>query len=128
MEKNTDPDTLSEIDKINSSDDEEVEENIIEDEDDFKVVDYRETLEKMYKTKKRITLPILTKYEKARIIGYRAKQIENGAQPFVDISGLNNTIDIVKKELYSKKLPFIVRRPLPDGTFEDWTIQDLIIT
>tara|TARA_B100001287_G_C22581436_1_gene481116 strand:+ start:286 stop:792 length:507 start_codon:yes stop_codon:yes gene_type:complete len=111
-----------------NTDDEEVEENIIEDVDDFKVVDYRETLSKMYDSKQKITIPILTKYEKARIIGYRAKQLELGASPFVDTKGLVNTIDIVKKELYSKKLPFIIRRPLPDGSFEDWPIQELLIT
>ena len=54
-------------------------------------------LSKMYDSKQKITIPILTKYEKARIIGYRAKQLELGASPFVDTKGLVNTIDIVKK-------------------------------
>jgi DNA-directed RNA polymerases I, II, and III subunit RPABC2 len=142
--ENTDINNNSESDKDNDSNeesetendeendenntDEEVEENIIEDVDDFKVVDYRETLTKMYDKKQKITIPILTKYEKARIIGYRAKQLELGAIPFVDTKGLVNTIDIVKKELYSKKLPFIIRRPLPDGSYEDWPIQDLVVT
>ena len=74
------------------------------------------------------TLSYLTKYEKARILGQRAKQIENGAKPFVKVP--ENIIDsyvIAELELREKKIPFIIKRPLPNGAFEYWNIKDLEI-
>jgi DNA-directed RNA polymerase I, II, and III subunit RPABC2 len=73
------------------------------------------------------TLPFLTKYEKTRILGLRAKQIDNGAKPFINYKRFN-LIDgyvIAQKELERKKLPFIVRRPLPNGGSEFWKLKDL---
>ena len=72
------------------------------------------------------TIPYLTKYEKARILGQRAKQINSGATPFVKIP--ENVIDgyiIAELELKEKRVPFIVRRPLPNGGSEYWSIKDL---
>ncbi len=72
------------------------------------------------------TVPILTKYEKTRILGERTKQINNGSKPFVDIQ--NDIIDgylIACKELEEKKMPFIIRRPLPSGGSEYWHLKDL---
>ena len=34
---------------------------------------------------------------------------------------------IAEKELREKKIPFIIRRYLPDGSHEDWPIDQLII-
>jgi DNA-directed RNA polymerase I, II, and III subunit RPABC2 len=31
------------------------------------------------------------------------------------------------KELREKKIPFTIRRYLPDGSFEDWAVNELII-
>jgi len=77
------------------------------------------------------TVPILTKYEKTRILGIRTKQLNNGAEPFIS-SKLNITSEkiidgypIALKELEEKKLPFIIRRPLPGGGVEYWYLQDL---
>jgi DNA-directed RNA polymerase subunit K/omega len=72
------------------------------------------------------TLPYLTKYEKARVLGQRAKQIETGAKPFVKVP--DNIIDgyvIAELELREKKIPFIIKRPIPGGAFEYWHIKDL---
>ena len=33
---------------------------------------------------------------------------------------------IAEKELREKKIPFTVRRYLPDNTFEDWSVEELI--
>jgi DNA-directed RNA polymerase subunit K/omega len=74
------------------------------------------------------TLPFLTKYEKSRILGERAKQIGAGAKPFVKID--NNVIDgylIALAELEQKAIPFIVKRPLPNGGCEYWKLRDLEI-
>jgi DNA-directed RNA polymerase I, II, and III subunit RPABC2 len=72
------------------------------------------------------TLPFLTKYEKARVLGQRAKQIENGSAPFVKVP--EQVIDgytIAELELKQKKIPFIIRRPIPGGAFEYWNLKDL---
>jgi DNA-directed RNA polymerase I, II, and III subunit RPABC2 len=74
------------------------------------------------------TIPIMTKYEKTRILGQRAKQINEGAPTFNKID--STVIDgylIAVKELEQKKTPFIIRRPLPNGGSEYWRIQDLEI-
>jgi DNA-directed RNA polymerase I, II, and III subunit RPABC2 len=74
------------------------------------------------------TVPYLTKYEKARVLGQRAKQIETGSKPFVKIP--ENIIDsyiIAELELREKKIPFIIKRPIPGGAFEYWNIKDLEI-
>ena len=74
------------------------------------------------------TNPFMTKYERTRILGQRAKQINEGAQPFIKID--STVIDgylIAMKELEQKKTPFIIRRPLPNGGSEYWRIQDLEI-
>ena len=72
------------------------------------------------------TIPFLTKYEKARIIGQRAKQIETGAKPLVKIP--ENIVDsyiIADLELKEKRIPFIIRRPIPGGGSEYWNLKDL---
>jgi len=74
------------------------------------------------------TLPFITKYEKARILGERAKQINAGAKAFVSIP--ENMIDgylIALKEYEEKKIPFILKRPLPNGAMEYWKLKDLEI-
>jgi DNA-directed RNA polymerases I, II, and III subunit RPABC2 len=76
----------------------------------------------------RITTPFMTKYERARILGTRAMQISRNAPVFVELEPHEtDPLLIAEKELREKKIPFIVRRYLPDGTYEDWPISDLII-
>ncbi len=72
------------------------------------------------------TLPYLTKYERARVLGQRAKQINSGSTTFVKVP--ENVIDgylIAELELKEKRIPFIIRRPLPNGGSEYWSIKDL---
>ena len=72
------------------------------------------------------TLPFLTKYERTRVLGQRAKQIDTGAKSFIKTE--SNILDgylIAQSELEQKKIPFIIKRPLPNGGFEYWNISDL---
>lgn len=72
------------------------------------------------------TLPFLTKYEKSRILGERANQINSGAKPFIEVE--QNVIDgylIAMAELEQRKIPFIIKRPLCNGGCEYWKLKDL---
>jgi DNA-directed RNA polymerase I, II, and III subunit RPABC2 len=72
------------------------------------------------------TIPYLTKYEKARILGQRAKQIETGAKPLVKVpESIVDAYIIAELELKEKKIPFIIRRPIPGGGCEYWNLKDL---
>jgi DNA-directed RNA polymerase subunit K/omega len=72
------------------------------------------------------SLPILTKYEKAKVLGQRTKQLNMGSTPFVavDRMTMDNSI-IAEEELKAKKLPFIIQRPMPGGGVEYWHVKDL---
>jgi len=72
------------------------------------------------------TLPFITKYEKAKALGERAKQINAGAKPFVVVS--DEILDgyvIALMEFEQKKIPMIIRRPLPNNGCEYWRLADL---
>lgn len=72
------------------------------------------------------TVPYLSKYERSRILGQRAKQINAGALAFVKVP--EKVIDgylIAEMELTNKTIPFIIRRPLPNGGSEYWRVNDL---
>ena len=72
------------------------------------------------------TIPYLTKYEKARILGQRAKQINSGSKPFIKVhEDILDGYIIAELELKAKSIPFIIRRPLPNGGSEYWSIKDL---
>jgi DNA-directed RNA polymerase I, II, and III subunit RPABC2 len=74
------------------------------------------------------TLPFLTKFEKARILGQRAKQINSGSKPFIPSESYSSMIDgykIAELELKQKLIPFIIRRPLTNGSSEYWKVSDL---
>ena len=72
------------------------------------------------------TLPFLTKFERARILGQRAKQINSGSKPFVEVHpDIIDGYKIAELELEQKKIPFIIRRPLTNGSSEYWKVSDL---
>ena len=73
------------------------------------------------------TIPILTKYEKTKVLGLRLKQLNSNSKPYIKVDDniLDNYI-IASMELKEKKLPFIIQRPI-QNRFEYWNIQDLEI-
>lgn len=77
---------------------------------------------------KHTTYPFLTNYERTKCISFRASQIASGARPYVLVpEGVTDAYTIAKMELEAKRLPFIIKRPLPDGSFEAWRLSDLIV-
>eukprot|EP00088_Acartia_fossae_P021346 TRINITY_DN22810_c0_g1_i1.p1 TRINITY_DN22810_c0_g1~~TRINITY_DN22810_c0_g1_i1.p1 ORF type:complete len:134 (-),score=43.73 TRINITY_DN22810_c0_g1_i1:117-518(-) len=79
------------------------------------------------KQAKRITTPYLTKYERARVLGTRALQIAMCAPVMVELEGETDPLQIAMKELKHQKIPIIIRRYMPDGSHEDWAIDELIV-
>jgi len=76
--------------------------------------------------KVRVTTPYMTKYERARVLGTRALQISMNAPVLVPTDGETDPLQIAIKELAQRKIPLIIRRFLPDGSFEDWSVAELI--
>ncbi len=74
----------------------------------------------------RKTTRYLTKYERARILGTRALQISMNAPVMVDIEGETDPLRIAQKELQQNKIPLTVRRYLPDGSYEDFNVSELL--
>ncbi len=93
---------------------------------DFKFLTDKKIIQSIEKVKK-TTPPFLTKFEKARIIGVRMQQLASGAKPCVDIRGLKSIEEIAYAELEQRALPFIVKRPLPNGVTEYWKMEEFDI-
>jgi DNA-directed RNA polymerase I, II, and III subunit RPABC2 len=87
-----------------------------------KVLSYTQIIEEVNKPKK--TLPFMTKYEYTRIIGVRIEQLSRGAKPNISTKGLHTIREIAEEELKQRKTPFIIKRPLPNNTFEYWKIEE----
>ncbi|KAI5426967.1 hypothetical protein KIW84_032409 [Lathyrus oleraceus] len=93
----------------------------------------------------RRTSKYMTKYERARILGTRALQISMNAPVMVELEGETDPLEvgyaffllwqrqdvssamIAMKELRERKIPFTIRRYLPDGSYEDWGVDELIV-
>jgi len=76
----------------------------------------------------RITIPKLTKYERVRLLGTRSKQISDGSKIFIKSDKIENAMDIAKLELQHKVIPLKIKRPLPNGNYEIWSISELDCT
>ncbi len=100
--------------------------DIIENDDDYNVNIQKER--KNIPESERITTKYLTKYEKARVLGARALQISKNAPVMVNLDpGEWDPLKIAEKELLAKKIPFIIRRYLPNNDYEDWKLEELLL-
>ena len=127
-----DSDSDDEIKKLENSINKDI---LIDFHPEIKQLNHNEviTLSKVVKDKNGIpidplhkTVPFLTKYERAKILGLRAKQINSGSDVFVDVpSNIFDGYTIAEMELEQKKIPFIIKRPLPNGSSEFWYVNDL---
>ena len=92
-------------------------------ENTFKFATYSNIIENIAKKPKK-TIPLLSKFERARIMGVRLQQLANGAKPRVDVTNMKSINEILEQELIQRKIPFIIRRTLPNGTYEDWKLEE----
>ncbi|CAN6171886.1 unnamed protein product [Urochloa humidicola] len=102
-------------------------ENNNEDAPDDVVGAEAEDKEQEKKARERKTSKYMTKYERARILGTRALQISMNAPVMVELEGETDPLEIAMKELRERKIPFTIRRYLPDGSYEDWGVDELIV-
>ena len=107
---------------LNDSDD--------DDDDIFDIVENERTniinVDEVYKNiieNDKKTLPLLSKFEKARLIGIRKQQLATGSSACVK-GEFSNLDEIIEEELKQKTLPLIVRRILHNGSHEDWRIEE----
>lgn len=90
--------------------------------------DYNKVVTSLDKPK--ISKPIMTKYEFNQIVGLRANQLALGSPAFVDVATLQikTNMDlraVALKELKEGRLPYILKRPLPNNRHEYYRIKDL---
>jgi DNA-directed RNA polymerase I, II, and III subunit RPABC2 len=90
---------------------------------EFKILTFENVISEINNKPKK-TIPFLTKFEKARIMGVRLQQLAYGAKPRISIEGLNSIQEIVQQELIQRKIPFIIRRTLPNNSYEDWRMEE----
>ena len=127
----TEDEALSDVDEedevLKEEEKEEIPEVVSEVNNSIIIEDYRDMLTKIHQQKNKRTLPFITKYEKARILGIRAQQLATGSIPLVPVRGMTSTIQIAEEEYLQKKIPFIIKRVLPDNVIEYWTMDELMI-
>jgi DNA-directed RNA polymerases I, II, and III subunit RPABC2 len=117
-------DELDEIDEYNS----DSEYDIIQDLKDDVNIEDSEEFKNLYNTKKNITSPKLSIYEKTRVLTERTHQIDNGCIPYIsNIERFTDSYSIALEEFKQKKIPFIIRRPLPNmESYEYWKLSDML--
>ena len=74
--------------------------------------------------------PVATRFEKSALLVERAKMLEDGFPPVIDVNipgrELTDTIEIARKELALKLTPLRVRRDFPNGDYEYWDVRELV--
>ena len=72
--------------------------------------------------------PFLTKYEITKIIGHRANELSQGGRAYINVPAhISDLKEIARMELEQRRLPYIVKRPMPNGKYEYWRLTDLMI-
>jgi DNA-directed RNA polymerase subunit K/omega len=100
-----------------------IEDNILENDDDQYEI---KSITKDYIIDKyRISANRLTKYEMVRILGERTKQLTMGAKPMIKNYHIFTYDKIAEEEFKLNMIPFKIVRPLPNGTQELWTLDEL---
>ena len=71
---------------------------------------------------------IMSKYEKAKIIGVRMEQLARGSKPMIELDKTMVDIrEIAMAELAERKMPLMIVRVMFNGIKEYWRLEDMII-
>jgi DNA-directed RNA polymerase I, II, and III subunit RPABC2 len=91
-------------------------------------VDYSDAIKEKLLKPNRICYPFLTQFERTKVLSFRSSQLAQGAKPMIEIADdITDVYTIARLELKAKKLPFIIKRPLPDGDYEYWRLSELMV-
>jgi DNA-directed RNA polymerases I, II, and III subunit RPABC2 len=124
------PDNLS-GDEWDDDDDDDDDDDVDELEDmtnlsKFQIISNNETYD-TFQTQTRKTRPYLSRFEKAKVLGLRAAQIDNGCESTLAIPpNLMDARSIAEYEFQNQGIPFMIRRYFVDGTHEDWRLSELV--
>jgi len=125
-----DTDNIEEIEEIQYESDTEYDIIIDDSDESNNHIEDIETFKKNYSKnkKKYITTPNLNKYEMTRVLIERTLQIENGSILYIsNPDSFTNAYSIALEEFKQRKIPFIIRRPLPDlQGYEYWKLNDMV--
>jgi len=116
-------DDIEESVEFTNEDEYDVNDIVVDGNDDQNMI----TILKKYKKHKKNykTTPVLTKYERCRVLSERASQINCGSLIYLsDPEKFSNAYDIAVQELNERKIPFIIKRPY-GNSFEYWKLKDL---
>lgn len=78
-----------------------------------------------YDPPKNQSRPVLTKFERAKVIGLRMEQLSRGSRPMVEVAEGDTVRDVALRELSQKKMPYVLARSMPNGTTEYFRVGDL---
>ena len=71
--------------------------------------------------------PTLTRFEKARIMGARALQLSFGAPSFIEVpKNATTSLEIAMEELNNRVIPIIIKRTLPNGDFQNISLDQFV--
>lgn len=100
----------------------------------MEVITYDEIIGQ-YNPGNNISMPIVTKYELAKILGLRMEQLYRNAPTLIDIKelDLNNLVShekflkIASEEIRRRVIPFMIVRNLPNGKKEYFKMVDMVV-
>ena len=76
----------------------------------------------------RTTMPVLTKYERAKIVGVRAQLIDEGSPLLIDAPpGVTHPVQLALAELRAGKCPIMLKRVFGDGSYEEWWVREMVV-
>lgn len=74
------------------------------------------------------SLPFLSIFEKTKILGMRTNQLAQGARPFITVPEyITDVNEIARLELEQRRLPIIIKRHMPDGSYEKFRLSDMML-
>lgn len=94
---------------------------------------------KRYDPSRNRTSPMMTRFERTKVLGLRTEQIARGSLPLLDAEEIEQlassptasfasiSLHLATQELRKKKTPYVIVRTLPNGKRETWRVADMIV-
>jgi len=114
-------DEENKIMEVDKPEDEEVE----EEEEEDKKEEPKKKSKGVVDPSKRVTNPIMTKFEYSYIVAKRAEMIEHGSPLMIPDTKEIRAIKIAEEETANGLNPIIIRRTLPNGNIEEFKNSEL---